>query len=342
VTVRRAVPYDAIRTIETCYRAVPDDGAWLGELASSLAPLAGGRATYAKAYDLSDPDVASVRVVAERGELPDFTAASQRVRHVLGAEGYRAFHRPHPPVQLMSRRIGAFPAPVRSEVGAIFAGLGLEDVLGVVCGDQDGRGVLLAVCVARGYVLSARLAARLRCVAAHVVAGGRARDRTAALAAVLDDAATEAVLAPTGEVCDARHGAQDRSARLLLRDAVQRTERARGGLRTSDPDEALALWRGLVDGTWSLVDHVDSDGRRFILARRNPPEVSDPRALLPRERATAAYAAMGHSNKYIGYMLGIAATTVASHLRVAEEKLGVASRNELIRALAGTPQRPPG
>jgi DNA-binding CsgD family transcriptional regulator len=84
----------------------------------------------------------------------------------------------------------------------------------------------------------------------------------------------------------------------------------------------------------SLVDHCERDGRRLVLARRNRPDVNDPKALAPRERDVLAYAALGHSNKYIGYMLGLAPSTVAEHLLRAERKLGVGSRGEVIRLLA--------
>jgi DNA-binding CsgD family transcriptional regulator len=85
-----------------------------------------------------------------------------------------------------------------------------------------------------------------------------------------------------------------------------------------------------VDGTWSLVDHVESDGRRWVLARRNAPGARDPKALSPRERDVLALAALGHSNKYVGYLLGLAPSTVAGHLAAAQRKLRLRSRSELI------------
>ena len=133
---------------------------------------------------------------------------------------------------------------------------------------------------------------------------------------------------------DAFRGAQPRQVRRSLADAVRRMDRARGALRRADPEEALGLWRGLVDGTWSLVDHCDSDGKRYVLARRNEPGVRDPKALTQRERSVAAFAAMGHQDKFIGYLLGISAGTVSEHLQSARRKLGLTSRAELIRRFA--------
>jgi DNA-binding NarL/FixJ family response regulator len=113
-------------------------------------------------------------------------------------------------------------------------------------------------------------------------------------------------------------------------------DRARGALRRASPEEALSLWDALVDGRWSLIDHVDSDGRRYVLARRNPPGFRDLRALAPRECAVLALAAQGRSNKNIAAELGLAPSTVAGNLRSCQGKLGVSSRRALIELVSGT------
>jgi DNA-binding CsgD family transcriptional regulator len=46
-------------------------------------------------------------------------------------------------------------------------------------------------------------------------------------------------------------------------------------------------------------------------------------------------AAMGRSNKWIGYALGLAPSTVAGHLSSAVARLGFRSRTELILGLGG-------
>jgi DNA-binding NarL/FixJ family response regulator len=106
-----------------------------------------------------------------------------------------------------------------------------------------------------------------------------------------------------------------------LREGVRAIERARGPLRRRDPREAIELWRGLVAGLWSLVDHFDSDGRRYLVAHRNDPRTPDPRGLTERERQIVAYADLGQSNKHIAYQLGLSPSTVAVHLARAREKL---------------------
>ncbi len=185
--------------------------------------------------------------------------------------------------------------------------------------------------------LPPRIVHRLRSVAAHLTSGVRLRralGTAGAEAAGAAGAQPEAVLDPAGHALDASGPARDRGARASLGEAVRLMEKARGRLRRADPDEALQLWRGLVDGTWSLVEHHDTDGKRYLLARRNQPGVREPTALTRNERSVLAFAAMGHQNKYIAYLLGLSPSAVASHLRSAQRKLGLSSRGDLIRTFA--------
>jgi DNA-binding CsgD family transcriptional regulator len=57
-------------------------------------------------------------------------------------------------------------------------------------------------------------------------------------------------------------------------------------------------------------------------------------ALTRNERSVLAFAAMGHQNKYIAYLLGFSPSAVTSHLRSAQRKLGLSSRGDLIRTFA--------
>jgi DNA-binding CsgD family transcriptional regulator len=95
----------------------------------------------------------------------------------------------------------------------------------------------------------------------------------------------------------------------------------------------LELWKALVRGRWSAVDWFDSDGRRFVLAVPNAPNVADPRALTERETQVTAYALFGLSNKLIGYNLGLSKGHVSALLASAKRKLGVKTRAQLVRKL---------
>src|SRR5262249_38065861 len=126
-------------------------------------------------------------------------------------------------------------------------------------------------------------------MAAHLGAGLRLR-RELGSASAFDGA--EAILSPSGRVDHAEEPAPSTGAREQLRAAAVRIDRARGRLRRSDPGEALELWGGLVAGRWSLVDHFERSGRRYVVARRNDPGVEDPRALNLRERQVVWYASL--------------------------------------------------
>jgi DNA-binding CsgD family transcriptional regulator len=122
-------------------------------------------------------------------------------------------------------------------------------------------------------------------------------------------------------------------------DAAKRVDRARGKLRKTDPDSAMRIWKSLVDGRWSMVDWFDSDQRRFVLAIRNPPGISDPHGLTKREAQVATYAALGESGKLIGYRLGLSTSRVSALLNDSMRKLRVRTQAELViklKALGAT------
>ncbi len=145
----------------------------------------------------------------------------------------------------------------------------------------------------------------------------------------------DAVLSPTGRMEHAeREDVSVTHTRKRLRDAALAVDRARGKLRRIDADSALGTWLGLVDGRWSLVDKFDSDGKRYVLARRNEPHTQGLSLLTKRERAFVGYAAMGHSNKQIAYDLGIAHATVRVLLARAAQKVGARNRQELVAVAA--------
>src|SRR6266481_4745371 len=65
----------------------------------------------------------------------------------------------------------------------------------------------------------------------------------------------------------------DRCARAD-RFGARAIDRARGRLRHDTPEETVALWKVLVGGRWSLVDHFERDGRRYVVACRDAPELA--------------------------------------------------------------------
>jgi len=172
---------------------------------------------------------------------------------------------------------------------------------------------------------------RLRLLGIHLATALRARRRGATR--------DEAWLAPDGRVLDAVGDAVD--ARDGLRDIVKRLDRVRAG--HTDDGETLDLWRALIEGRWTLMDRFDADGRRFVIARRNTPELGGHLALTPQESAVARLCAMGQSAKLVAYTLGSSQATVSRRLGDALMKLGMRDVAELMRAydiLAGGAREP--
>lgn len=186
----------------------------------------------------------------------------------------------------------------------------------------DGRGCLICAPLPAVTRVAPEDEARWRRIMTHVLAAFRLRDGLA------DREVEEAVLEPDGRVVHATSAARTSNAREALRDAALAVDGIRSG-RAGHPDEVLDAWRGLVSGRWSLVDRFDRDGRRFLVALRNDPPVLPNPVLSLRERQVAAYVALGYPNKHIAYALGLAESTVSTHLRGAMRKLRLSSTAEL-------------
>ena len=166
-------------------------------------------------------------------------------------------------------------------------------------------------------------------IGAHLAAAHRLRLRLSPDARLRIEGA-DVVLTPDGQVSHAVDDAVD--ARAALAASVRAVERARGLQRRQDPDGALASWKGMVSARWSLVDHVDVDGKRYVLARENRPRLSGVEVLSERERQAVAFLALGQTTKVIAYEMGIAGATVNVLLHRACLKLGVKTRAELVAA----------
>jgi len=222
--------------------------------------------------------------------------------------------------------------------------VGFQDAVGVFALDTDGRGIQLIAPQRMSQTLSRGERGRFQMLAAHLSAGLRLRKAIASSGSWAGDEpdalplGAEAVVDPGGfDVTEAAQSVQDSHALQSLRQAAVRVDRARGRLRKQDPDAALATWRALVSGRWSMVDWFDTDERRYVLALPNPPQVLDPRGLTERESQVVAYAALGESHKMIAYRLGLSRPTVTNALRAAMPKMGVHTQAQLVEKFRGTP-----
>jgi DNA-binding NarL/FixJ family response regulator len=162
----------------------------------------------------------------------------------------------------------------------------------------------------------------VRRLGAHISTGLRLQRVLTSTA--FEDPSVEAILDPEGRPQHAVGMARMRGALDQLRDFVLARSRSSEQDIASDP-----AWDAVLAGRWSLVDRFDADGRRYVIAYRNPPGVLDPRRLTPREEGVAALAAIGRSNKEIANELGVTQSTVGTLLASALTKLGLASRTML-------------
>ncbi len=324
---------DLVRIVEASYALeAADDTAWLGGVADALrAELGFEDGVVAYSFHMAENGWITPRAMALAGAAPDLAQdllnpgamppkAAQSVIQAHSISGAS-----------LASRIGGENDPEQSaEARAYFERVlrsrGFADALTLNATDPTRFGCLFFAPTRHATKLGPRARARYAKIAAHIAAGMRLRS-------AIGPKDGEAVLEGNGKVAHATGDATAASARTALRDAVRAMERARGTLRKRDPEQALATWRGLVAGRWSLVDRFDSDGRRYLVARPNEPDAPDPRALTPRERQVAGFAALGQSNKLIAYELGISPSTVGVLLARAAKKLGVKSRGAFATAL---------
>ena len=310
---------DPISIIEAAYRVDNSDSGWLAELAQTTARAMGhNQGVMAFQYDASSGDWIHIRNVAFERLPPEFV---QRIfdQPEASLEQRKAFTRLYTSLSFGSLREKF--VPVAPGIGVLLEHFGFEDLVGINALDPTARGCMIGV-VAGKRRFPRRTVEVWRRLAAHVAAGNRLRRTLQALTQENVDPTTtaEAVLTPAGRVEHALDPAKPRAARTALCDALVGIHRARA--RNADPARAIDLWRALVSGRWSIVEHFERDGKRYYLAHKNDPELAEDRALTPRERQVLGYAELGHSDKLIAYELGLAPSTVSTLLSTARRKLG--------------------
>jgi DNA-binding CsgD family transcriptional regulator len=320
---------DPVAIVEAAYQLEGDERSWLREIIEGARrSFDRGMGLYALTYHLDGQHAMHPETVfADDGEWLE--AAIRKINREMPPDRVKLMY--FSPRTLMTL---SDIARIRPDILDAFEPeayhRGIRDALALNAKDPSGVGVLVGASLPREMHVSKKESQRWGYITAHIAAGLRLRRALAAGGVVGEDA----VLAPDGRCLHAEELAKAKSVRERLRGAVVAMDRARGGLRRKDPEEALEIWRALVSGRWSLVDHFDSDGKRLLVARRNEPELKDPRALSRRERQVAAYVAQGQSNKLIAYTLGLSISTVASHLASAMRKMGIGSRVEFVRTFA--------
>jgi DNA-binding CsgD family transcriptional regulator len=329
---------DLVALVESAYGMESTEDEWLRAIAERMQAFFGGQdlGAYGLTYDASD--VADCRFSA----VVPVAIQSEKVRRVMLKDAPLAYRGEPNVVEAIFRRtpygLGSnLPTTERNrQIYARLASLGVVDILGLNGVNVDGRGAHVGILMSRPIRgVAPGLLAR---VSSHLAAGFRLRRRLGSAPRV--DSA-EAILDPSGRVEHATGVAKLREAREELSEAAARIDRLRASTRKRDPQRALEEWRALIRARWSLVDHFEHDGKRYLLAQRNDPEPGPVALLSTRERQVVALAAIGHANKMIGYELGISVSTAGVLLSRAAKKIGAQSRADLIRAYEAHQTRQP-
>ncbi|HEX3761024.1 MAG TPA: helix-turn-helix transcriptional regulator [Kofleriaceae bacterium] len=223
----------------------------------------------------------------------------------------------------------------------VFEPMGIHDVFNVNGVDPTGHGFYIGGFLGKRGRLTPELRQTWSRIATHLATSYRLRRHLSGSITAPAIDGTEAILKPDGRVDHAEEPARDRESIEQLSEAVKARERARGSLRRRDPHQAVREWRGLIATRWTLVDHFETGGQRYFVARRNDPRIEDVSDLTLRERQAVAFASLGHTNKLIAYEMGISASTVGVLLHRAARKLEAATRGELLTRFM-TLSRPAG
>lgn len=330
----------AIDLIEAAYDLHQSDAAWLAQLVKTAEPILDrGLGLFGFAFvrpgSGGGGGDALLRYMHTRRLPADFPERLEAARAVITPELLDAATPPGC-AGTWTQLLDGYP-----EVALEFLDkIGYADLLGILAVDPNGVGVHMSAPLPEPTRLSTRSQERWQMLGAHIASAYRLRRALLETGSATKSGSTglphdaEAVFDVNGfRVIDSVGPAREPSAASVLREASRAVDRARGKLRQDNPPEALETWKALVSGRWSMVDWFDTDGRRFVLAIPNPPEVRDPRGLTEQERQVVTYVLLGETNKLIAYRLGLSTPRVSGLLKSASHKLGVKSRTQLVRKL---------
>jgi DNA-binding NarL/FixJ family response regulator len=323
----------AIDIVETAYRLEGTESEWLDEVLASARPdLDTGCGVYAFTGNDSVPNFAATPAFVQHDLDAGFAARIAELNRDAPSAVNDLLRSKLVTCGGLEQTLGA-DSPIVQSFRAVIEPTGVKDAFSLFAQDAEGSNITLSAPSHTLVNLAPRARGIWRRIGLHIASSLRLRRKLSARAT-----AREALLDPAGKLHDATTSvAGDASARGALVRAVAAMEKARSGPMRAEPERALALWQGLVAGEWSLVDHWESGGRRYLAAYRNCPELRDPRALTPTESAILKYLALGASNKDIGFALGLPLGTVSSCVTKVLKKLRLKRRVDL--AVLGDPSR---
>jgi DNA-binding CsgD family transcriptional regulator len=326
--IRRARSREVLALLDKSYNLVAEETAWLRGICDAALPLLDdGFGTCAWKADVTTGQIVAFVTSGAPEWVPNLVrnlvgASSQAERTIASRRRFTT----------LSHNFGVEQWLGLDIVKQHVLPYGVADALSIQSMDAEGRFVLVVCAPLREPIQPTEADdARWSRIASHVAAATRLRDKLLARSTESDG---EAIVTPTGAIEHAGGEAEARPAREILRMAVLRREAALAGRADADAEAPLRLWRGLVEGRWSMVDRFERDGRRYVVAHPNDMSAPGPRTLTAQERSVVAMAAMGQPVKLIAYDLGLSQSVVSKSLQMGMSKMGISSRADLARVFA--------
>jgi len=321
---------DYLAIVEAAYAQGRSDQEWVQGLAEAAVPIVdAGHGVLAYTYDARESGTVHIGDYAEAGSTIPLEPQVRAFTAALPPDLVRPFYSASPPTELLLNLLPPAPPPVTASRGVLEQGpVVAMDAVGLRGHNPDARGCVISAPSTGPYRLPPRTRASLDRVALHLAAAHRLRQKHVSLDPL---AGAEAIFSTQGKL---EHSASAGGPPAVLQGAVEKRLMGQR-VRAEEPERALELWRALVAGYWTVVDHVDHDGKRFLLAHRNDVTLLRPTALDRNERMVALYASWGHSGKLMAYELGVSEAAVSAHLASVLRKLRLRSRADLV-GLFGT------
>jgi len=314
---------DCVRDVtRAAYAFSKDLGTWATGVHEALGPaLDMGLGTLVSIVEFPEKKGLRVRLVASRNGASRVHHAVLRLSAFLAPDKLReSFFNG----RVLGSSSGHYEAQdfTRMQTRAARSSMRTRDAAGWCVNDAVDHGFMVVSPSRELLSLPEQPLPVVRRLGSHIATGLRLQRVLAS--AAFEDPAVEAILDSEGRAQHSVGMARMSGALEQLRQSVLERARTKEADLAADP-----AWNAVLAGRWSLVDRFDSDGRRYVVAYRNPPGVLDPRRLTPREEGVTALAAIGRSNKEIAGQLGVTQSTVATLLAAALNKLGLSSRTML-------------